>query len=83
MDEGAAVTDVEHDQDTPGDSPYCMSASASALLHNAIYSHCWQPTSLPRLDGGAISVMYTGTWAEQIPTESPLMKRPTTSMPIF
>jgi hypothetical protein len=23
-----------------------------------IYLHCWAPTSLPRLDGGAISVIY-------------------------
>lgn len=67
------------------------------------HSHCWQPTNLPRFDGGATSVIYqtllalsginedtvrtqltyTGTCAEQIPTASPLIMRPTISMPIL
>jgi hypothetical protein len=41
------------------------------------------PTTRPRLLGGASSEIYTGTWAEQIPTAKPLMKRPTTSMAMF
>ncbi len=48
-----------------------------------VMAHCWAPTKRPRLLGGANSEMYTGTWAEQMPTQRPLMKRPTISMPMF
>ncbi len=41
------------------------------------------PISRPRFDGGEISEMYTGTWAEQMPTEKPLIMRPTMSMGTF
>ena len=37
----------------------------------------------PLLEGGASSEMYTGTWAEQMPTQKPLIKRPTMSIPMF
>src|SRR4051812_35875762 len=48
-----------------------------------VIAHCWKPTRRPRFEGGASSEMYTGTWAEQIPTENPLMIRPTTSIGIL
>ena len=48
-----------------------------------VIAHCWAPTRRPRLLGGANSEMYTGTWAEQMPTQRPFMKRPTISIPMF
>lgn len=48
-----------------------------------VIAHCCMLMSLPRLDGGEISEMYTGTWAEQIPTQKPLIIRPTINMGIF
>ena len=41
------------------------------------------PTSRPRFEGGASSDTYTGTCADSMPTERPLIMRPTISMPIF
>lgn len=45
-----------------------------------VMAHCCIPMSRPRFDGGEISEIYTGTWAEQMPTERPLTVRPTMSI---
>lgn len=42
-----------------------------------VIAHCWKATNRPRLVGGAISEMYTGTWADSMPTQNPLIRRPT------
>jgi hypothetical protein len=51
--------------------------------HTQVIAHCCKPTRRPRFVGGTHSLMYTGTCADWIPTQKPLMIRPTTSMGIF
>ena len=44
-------------------------------------AHCWITTIEPLLSFFVISTKYTGTCEDVMPTQIPLMKRPTTSMP--
>jgi hypothetical protein len=48
-----------------------------------VMAHCCEPTTRPRLEGGANSETYTGTWLLHMPTEIPLIKRPAMSIPMF
>jgi hypothetical protein len=48
-----------------------------------VMDHCWRETMRPRIAGAVTSAWYTGTTAEEMPTDEPAMRRPTTSMARF
>mmetsp|Transcript_26291 Transcript_26291/g.35907 ORF Transcript_26291/g.35907 Transcript_26291/m.35907 type:complete len:320 (+) Transcript_26291:600-1559(+) len=52
------------------------SAIRNATMIPTVTASWYTATSMPRCDGGAISLWYTGTFAERMPTDMPAMKRP-------
>lgn len=80
--EGAAIGDVVHDQNTPGDSPLLRTDDSTTLGGRRQLTDL----SLESVAGSrSINhiLTYTGTWAEAIPIDRPLMNRPATNIPMF